>query len=59
MDLSDLMVLIKGLIDFPSALLALVKLLRVTPQENHEAILKKISDESIAFEQTGRPTWEK
>jgi hypothetical protein len=50
--------LIKAGLQFPEAMIQLVKLLRSTPVENHEALLKKISEEAVRFEETGRPTWE-
>jgi hypothetical protein len=50
--------LIRGMFQFPEALLKLIHVLRKTPQENHEEILKRIGDESKNFENKGRPTWE-
>jgi len=50
--------LIRGFFQFTSDLLKLMKILRRTPQERHEDLLKRIDEESKEFEKTGRPTWE-
>ena len=58
MSFAEFIYLIKAGLEFPEAMTQLVKLLRATPQENKEALLKKISEEAKRFEDTGRPTWE-
>lgn len=58
MSFAALIDLIKAALQFPEAMIQLVRLLRSTPEENHEALLKKISEEALRFEETGRPTWE-
>jgi hypothetical protein len=57
MSLREILDLIRGVIQFPAALLKLIHVLRKTPQENHEDLLKRVGDESKKFEDTGRPTW--
>jgi hypothetical protein len=47
--------IIKGVLAFPGAVIELVKLLRKTPQENHEKILKETAEEADKFDKTGRP----
>ncbi len=49
--------LLKGIFQFPATMLEFLKLLRKTPQENHEGILRRIADEAKHFEDTGRPQW--
>lgn len=44
-------------LQFPEAVVKLVNLLRKTPQEKHEDLLKKIDEEASKFENTGRPSW--
>jgi hypothetical protein len=43
---------------FPDAVVRLVNLLKKTPQEKHENLLKKMEEESTKFEDTSRPTWD-
>ncbi len=49
--------IIKAILQFPSTILEFVRILKKTPQEKHEDLLKKISEEARQFEDTGRPTW--
>jgi len=49
--------IIKGVLQFPNAILRLVRVLQKTPQENHEALVKKNEDEASQYEKTGRPSW--
>ena len=49
--------IIKAVLQFPSVILEFVRLVKKTPQENHEDLLKRLADESKKFEETGRPTW--
>jgi len=55
--LVEIIDLIKGVLQFPAAILEFVKLLRKTPEEKHEDLLKKIAEESEKFSDIGRPTW--
>jgi hypothetical protein len=55
--LSAILEIIKGVLQFPSVVLEFVRLLQKTPQENHETLLKRITEEAERFEETGRPTW--
>lgn len=57
MTLSDIFNLLMAIFQFPKTILEFVKLLRKTPQERHEEIVKKIAEEAKRFEETGRPTW--
>lgn len=58
MGLSEILEVIRGVLQFPETILKFIRLLRKTPQDNHETLLIKISEESKKFEDTGRPTWE-
>ena len=49
--------LIQGILKFPSAVLALIKVLQKTPEEQHDALISKMQAEAQAFEDTGRPSW--
>ncbi len=55
--LLEIVELIKGVIQFPSTILEFVKLLRKTPEEKHDEILKGIQEEAKKYEDTGRPSW--
>ena len=55
--LTQIIDLIKGVLQFPAVILEFVKILRKTPQENHESLLKRMAEESQKFSETGRPTW--
>lgn len=57
MGLIQILDIIKGVLQFPATILEFIKILRKTPQENHEDLLKRIGEESKKFEDTGRPTW--
>ena len=50
--------IIKGVLQFPTAVLNLIRLLQKTPQENHEALLSRMNEEAKKIEETGRPTWD-
>lgn len=58
MQLSDIALLIASILKFPNTILAFIKILKKTPQENHEELLSMVAKESEKFEQTGRPTWD-
>jgi hypothetical protein len=55
--LSDILAIIKGVLQFPGTILEFVKLLQKTPQEKHQDLLKRMAEEAKKFEDTGRPTW--
>jgi len=55
--LTDILAIIKAAFQFPATLLEFVHLLQKTPQEKHEDLLKRISDESKHYEESGRPIW--
>lgn len=57
MSLAGWLEIASGVLAFPAMSLKLVKLLRATPQEHHEAILEAISKEADQYEMSGRPTW--
>lgn len=57
MNLQAILEIISGVLQFPDRVLALIRILKKTPQENHEALLAKIATEAEAFQQTGRPSW--
>lgn len=56
--LTDILSIIKAVLQFPSTILEFVKLLKKTPQEKHDDLLKRLADESKQLEDTGRPTWD-
>lgn len=56
--LTDILAIIKGVLQFPATILEFVKLLQKTPQEKHDDLLKKMREEAQKFEDTGRPTWD-
>lgn len=58
MSLADIALLIATILKFPNTILAFIKILKKTPQENHEDILNMVAKESEKLEQTGRPTWD-
>jgi len=58
MTLAQVLELLKGVLQFPGIVLEFVKLLRKTPQEKHEEILKLVNAEAAKFEEHGRPSWE-
>lgn len=57
MGITDIIAIIKTILQFPSTILEFVKLLQKTPQEKHDGLLKKMRDEADQLEDTGRPTW--
>ncbi len=48
--------LIKGVLQFPDALLRVVQAFKKTPEENHEALVASIETEAKKFAETGRPS---
>lgn len=58
MGIAEIILLITGLLQFPKTILEFVKLLKKTPQEKHEDIVKAIAEEAKKFEDTGRPKWD-
>lgn len=57
MGIAEILTLIGALFEFPKTILEFVKLLKKTPQEKHDDILKAIALEAKKFDDTGRPTW--
>lgn len=57
MGIAEIATLLVALFQFPQTILAFVKLLKSTPTESHDALLKKLQDEAKAFEESGRPSW--
>lgn len=57
MGLPEIFSIISAVLDFPKTILEFVKMLRKTPQDKHDEILKKMAEEAKKFEQEGRPTW--
>ena len=55
--LTDIFAIVKAVFQFPSTILEFVKILGKTPQDKHEDLLKKMREESVKFENTGRPDW--
>lgn len=57
MGITDIIALITAFFQFPKTILEFVNILKKTPQEKHEDLLKKIAAEAKQFEDTGRPQW--
>lgn len=57
MGLNEWLALLVGVFQFPGQLLALIKILKKTPEAKHEELIKKLADEATQYEETGRPTW--
>lgn len=57
MGLLEILALIKAALEFPGEVMQLVNLLRKTPQEQHDALLKAMQVEADNFAKTGRPSW--
>ncbi len=57
MTVAGVIALITAFFQFPSQILAFVKLLQKTPEEKHEDLLKAIAEEAKKFQDTGRPDW--
>ena len=49
--------IILGALKFPSEVLALVRILKDTPEQSREKIMAAMQKEADSFAQTGRPTW--
>ena len=49
--------LIQGILAFPSTVLALVRILKGTPEAQHQKIVAAVQAEAAQYEQTGRPSW--
>jgi hypothetical protein len=58
MTLSSIITLIMGVLQFPSAVSALIKTLRQTPAEQQDALIKTMLAEADNFQKTGRPSWQ-
>jgi hypothetical protein len=57
MGIAEILALITGVLQFPKVILEFVKLLKKSPAEKHEDILKQIAHEAEKFEESGRPSW--
>lgn len=57
MAIAQILELISGVLAFPGQVLAIIRILKKTPQENHDDLLKSMAAEADKFAQTGRPTW--
>lgn len=58
MTLATILEIIKGVLQFPEAILKLIRILRDTPVEQHAKIMEKIEAERKHLEETGRPIWD-
>jgi hypothetical protein len=56
MGLVEILELVKALFQMPATILEFVRIMRKTPVERHEDLLKKIAQEAKRFEETGRPS---
>lgn len=50
--------LITGVLKFPSEVLALVRVLKGTSDEQRQAVVAQVQKMSDDFKNTGRPTWD-
>lgn len=57
MTLKAILEILAGVLAFPSQVLSLVRLLKGTPQAEHEKIMARLQAEAQSFEDTGRPKW--
>lgn len=57
MKLKTILEIIAGVLAFPTQVLFLVRLLKGTPQAEHEKIMARLQAEAQRFEDTGRPQW--
>lgn len=57
MNLAAWMEIAVGVLRFPDTILKIIKLLKSTPEENHEALVKSLSEEAKQYEISGRPLW--
>lgn len=58
MTLAAILEIIQGVLKFPDAILRLVRVLKATPEEQHQKLVSQIEAEAKQLEETGRPTWE-
>lgn len=57
MGLGAILEIISGVLKFPGVILEFVRLLKKSPAEKHDDIIKKIQEEAAQFEDSGRPDW--
>jgi len=57
MTVSGIFTIIMGVLEFPKMILEFINLVKKTPEEKHEEILKAIQAEAKKFDDTGRPSW--
>lgn len=58
MEIAAIIELIRGVLQFPEKVLELIRVLKKTPTEKHDDIMKRISEEKDSFEGGGRPKWD-
>jgi hypothetical protein len=58
MGITQIISLILGVLQFPKEIGELLKILKKTPQQNHEGLLQRIQLEAKNYEDTGRPKWD-
>lgn len=57
MNVAAVLEIIKGVLKFPGEVLALIRMLRDTPEESREKIMAAARTEADRFAKTGRPEW--
>jgi len=57
MTAAGILALITGVLQFPNEILQLINVLKKTPQEKHDELMKKITGEAQDFDKNGRPQW--
>lgn len=58
MTVSEWIALALAVLKFPEQARLLMKMVQDTPQEKHEALLKRIQAEADAFKSGSRPKWD-
>ena len=58
MTVAAVLEIIKGVLQFPDAVLSLIRILKDTPEESREKILVAMRAEADKFQDTGRPNWD-
>lgn len=56
--MGEILTAIIAALQFPKEINRLIAMLKKTPQQKHEDILRNMEAEAKKFEETGRPTWD-
>ncbi len=58
MTVAEWVALAIAVLKFPEQTRLFLKMFQDTPQEKHEALMKRIQSEAEEFSKTGRPKWD-